>query len=130
MFFRSYVRKFLSHLMRKRNKKGKILSRPKNQRTALLKSLTTSLFLHGKIKTTETKAKELRSVAEKFITRAKDNKLSNRRILAKTLSPVVLKKLFDEVAPQYGSRNGGYTRIIRLGERKSDGAKMAVIELV
>lgn len=116
--------------MRKRNNKGRILSRPKNQRKALLKSLATSLFLHGKIKTTEAKAKELRSVAEKFITRAKDSSMSDRRILSEVLSPVVLKKLVEEIAPEYKLRNGGYTRIIRLAARKSDGAKMAIIELV
>ncbi len=115
--------------MRKLNK-GRILSRPKSQREALLRTLATSLFLHGKIKTTEAKAKELRAVAEKFITRAKDNKPSNRRILAKFLSPKTVKKLFDEIAPQYIERNGGYTRIIKLGSRKSDGAKMTIIELV
>ena len=116
--------------MRKRNKKGKIFSRPKNQRRALLKSLATSLFLHGKIKTTEVKAKELKSEAEQFITRAKRNLLTDRRIVAKTLSPNVAKKLFEEIAPQYNERKGGYTRIIGLGQRKSDGAKMAVIELI
>ncbi|MBM3206091.1 MAG: 50S ribosomal protein L17 [Candidatus Staskawiczbacteria bacterium] len=116
--------------MRKRNNKGRILSRPKNQRKALLKSLATSLFLHSKIKTTEAKAKELRSVADKFITRAKDAKMSDKRILSQTLSPVVLKKLIEEIAPEYKSRNGGYTRIIRLGQRKSDGANMAIVELV
>ena len=87
--------------MRKRNK-GRILSRPKNQRKALLRNLANSLFLHGKIKTTEAKAKEL---------------------------PVV-KKLVTEIAPQYKARQGGYTRIMKLGPRKSDGARMAIIELV
>lgn len=115
--------------MRKRNK-GRIFSRPKNQREALLKSLATALFLHGKITTTEAKAKELRMVAEKMLTRAKINSLANRRVLAKTLAPQVVKKLVDEIAPGYVKRNGGYTRIIRLGARKSDGANMAIIELV
>lgn len=115
--------------MRKRNK-GRILSRPKNQREALLKTLSTSLFLHGKIKTTEAKAKELRAVAEKFITRAKDNNVSNRRILAKSLSAVTVKKLMDEIAPTYVKRQGGYTRLIKMGRRKSDGAHMTIIELV
>lgn len=115
--------------MRKRNK-GRMLSRPYSQRKALLKSLATSLFLHGKIKTTEAKAKELRVVAERFITRARDNKIYNRRILAQTLAPKILEKLMKEIAPQYLSRPGGYTRIIKLGPRKSDGARMAIIELV
>lgn len=115
--------------MRKRNK-GRILSRPKSQRKALLKSLANSLFIHGKIKTTEAKAKELRAVAEKLITRAKDNKISNRKFMARLLNPSVVKKVFDEIALQYAERKGGYTRIIKLGPRRSDGAKMAIIELV
>lgn len=120
----------LQELMRKRNKKTNILSRTKSQRGALLKTLVASLFLHGKIKTTKAKAKELKSLSERFITRAKDNKMQNRRILARILSPVVVKKLINEIAPQYNSRQGGYTRIVNLGERKSDGARMVIIELV
>ena len=115
--------------MRKRNK-GRALSRPKNQRDALLKALSTALFLHGKIKTTEAKAKELRSVAEKMITRARTTKVSDRRVLAQVLSPVILKKLMDEIAPKYVGRSGGYTRIIKMGPRKSDAANMVIIELV
>ncbi len=115
--------------MRKRNK-GRALSRPKNQREALLNTLATSLFLHGKIKTTEAKAKELRVVAEKFITRARDNKASNHRELIKSLSPKIVKKLMGEIAPKYIQRQGGYTRIIKMGPRKSDSARMAIIELV
>src|SRR3989344_7920287 len=114
--------------MRKRNK-GRILSRPKNQRKALLKSLATGLFLHSKIKTTEAKAKELRVVAEQFITRAKVNSLANRRVLAQVLSAQITKKLVDEIAPQYLTRQGGYTRIIKMGPRRSDGASMVIIEL-
>lgn len=115
--------------MRKRNR-GRTLSRNKNQREALLKSLATSLFLHEKIQTTESKAKELRMSAEKFITRAKDGKISNRRIISRILSPKTTKKLVEEIAPRYLNRNGGYTRIIRLGKRPSDGAEIVIIELV
>ena len=115
--------------MRKRNK-GRALSRPKSQRVALLNLLAGSLFLHGKIKTTEAKAKELRVVSEKFITRAKDSKISNKRLLLKSLPVKITKKLVDEIAPQYVSRQGGYTRIVKLGARKSDGAKMVIIELI
>ena len=115
--------------MRKRNK-GRILSRPKNQRVALLRTLATSLFLHEKIQTTEAKAKELRVVAEKMITRAKDNTVANRRILAKEVSPKTVKKLMEEIAPKYTTRQGGYTRMIKMGNRKSDGASMTIIELV
>lgn len=115
--------------MRKRNK-GRILSRPKNQRKALLRNLANSLFLHGKITTTEIKAKELRPVAEKFITRAKNNQVHNQRVLAVDLNVPVVKKLINEIAPLYAKRAGGYTRITKLGPRKSDGAKMAIIELI
>jgi large subunit ribosomal protein L17 len=115
--------------MRKRNK-GRILSRPKHQRIALLRTLATSLFLHEKIQTTEAKAKELRVVAEKFITRAKNNEISERRILARDLSPKTVKKLMDDIAPRFKERQGGYTRIIKMGRRKSDGANMTIIELV
>jgi len=116
--------------MRKRNKKGNIFSRPKNQREALLKSLTTALFIHGKIQTTHVKAKELRMVAERMITRAKNNSLANRRVLTQTLAPAIAKKVLEEIAPRYKDRAGGYTRIVALNPRKSDGAKMAIIELV
>lgn len=115
--------------MRKRNK-GRILSRPKSQRVALLNTMATSLFLHEKIEVTHAKAKELRSFAEKCITRAKDNSVANRRLLTASLSPATVKKLVDKIAPLYASRNGGYTRIIKTGPRKSDSAQLAVIELV
>jgi large subunit ribosomal protein L17 len=115
--------------MRKRNK-GRILSRNKNQRKALLKSLMSGLFLHERIETTEAKAKELRVIAEKAITRARNNTVFSRRVLARGLAPQIVKKLVDEIAPKYKDRNGGYTRIIRLGARKSDSAKMVIIELV
>lgn len=115
--------------MRKRNK-GRALSRPKNQRQALLKALATALFLNGKIKTTEAKAKELRSVAEKMITRSRTKAMADRRVLGQVLSPVVLKKLMEEIAPKYVGRQGGYTRITKMGPRKSDGASMVMIELV
>ena len=115
--------------MRKRNK-GRILSRPKGQRKSLLNTLAGNLFLHEKIKTTEARAKELRVVAEKFITKGKNNKVSNKRLLARHLNAKVVKKLFDEIAPKYSNRSGGYTRIIKIGPRKSDGARMVIIELV
>jgi len=116
--------------MQKRSKNKRIFSRPKNQKDALLKSLATALFLHGKITTTQAKAKELRIVAEKCITRARDNSLANRRILGSRFAPAVTKKLIDEIAPKYANRPGGYTRMVNLGPRKTDGAKMAIIELV
>lgn len=115
--------------MRKKNK-GRKLSRKIGPRKALLKIMANNLFLQEKIKTTEAKAKELRRVAEKFITRAKKGEVASRRILAISLTPETVKKLVDEIAPRYQDRNGGYTRIIKLGPRDSDGAKMVIIELV
>ncbi len=115
--------------MRKLNK-GRKFSRKIGPRNALLRVLVNNFLLHEKIKTTEAKAKELRIVAEKMITKAKDSNLANRRLLAATFTPKLTKKIIDEVAPRYKERNGGYTRIIKLGPRNSDGAKMAIIELV
>lgn len=115
--------------MRKR-KKGRKFSREKDQRKALLKSLATSLFLREKIKTTEAKAKEISGFAEKFITKAKKGDIFARRFLNRFFSKKVVGKLIEEIGPRYKERKGGYTRIIKLGQRKSDGAKRAIIELV
>lgn len=115
--------------MRKLNK-GRKLSMKKGPREALLKTLANSLFTQEKIKTTEAKAKEIRSVVEKMITRAKKDTVANRRLIAKKLNDKTVKKIFTEIAPRYKERNGGYTRIIRLGQRHSDSAKMVIIELV
>jgi len=115
--------------MRKRKKQRK-LHRKRDQRKALLKSLARELFLREKIKTTEAKAKELRSFAEKFIERAKEKNLVNIRYLRRYFSKDVVKKLFNEIGPRYKERKGGYTRIIKLGYREGDRAKMAIIELV
>ncbi|OGZ24762.1 MAG: 50S ribosomal protein L17 [Candidatus Nealsonbacteria bacterium RIFCSPLOWO2_01_FULL_43_32] len=115
--------------MQKRKKRRK-LSREKAQRRALLKSLAASLILEEKIKTTEAKAKEARIVVETLITQAKKANLSSRKRLGRFFTPKVVKKLIDDVAPRYQSRRGGFTRIIKLGVRQSDGAEMALIELV
>jgi len=111
-------------------KKGRKFSRKKDQRKALLKSLASALILNGKIKTTEAKAKESRLFIEKYINLAKNKDLATRRFLLKFFSVKVVKKLVDEIGPRYKDRKGGYTRIIKLGPRKSNGAKMAIIELV
>lgn len=95
-----------------------------------MSSLALSLFLKEKIKTTEAKAKEVSAFAEKQISHAKAGNLSSRRLLAKNFSPEIVKKLIEEIAPRYKERKGGYTRIIKLGPRKSDGARIAIIELV
>ncbi|MBU3934743.1 50S ribosomal protein L17 [Patescibacteria group bacterium] len=115
--------------MRKKNK-GRKFARPRNQRKALLKSIAQNLFLHEKIKTTEAKAKEAKMVIEKMITRAKKGGLANTRLLRKELSIVAVKKIVNELVPRYKTRKGGYTKIIKLGQRQTDGARMAIIELV
>ena len=115
--------------MRKRVK-GRILSRESDQRKALLSSLARELILNGKIETTESKAKEVSSFAEKCITKAKSGTLHSRKELMKVFSEDVTKKMVEEIALRYKERQGGYTRIIKSGGRKSDGAKMAFIELV
>jgi large subunit ribosomal protein L17 len=115
--------------MRKR-KKGRKLNRKKDQRSALLKSLAAALILKEKIRTTEAKAKEISSFVEKKITKAKAGNLASRRFLARFFTDKVVKKLVDELAPRFKERKGGYTRIIKLGQRKADAARMAIIELV
>jgi len=98
---------------------------------AMLRGLVTYLLENGRIETTVTRAKELRSLAEKMITIAKEPTLANkRRVLAFVTKEDVVKKLFDEIAPQYASRPGGYTRITRTGPRRGDAAEMCIIELV
>ena len=107
------------------------LGRPTDQRIAMLRNLTTSLLENGKIETTVTRAKEVRSTAEKMITLGKTNTLHTRRqAMSYITKEDVVKKLFDEIAPKYAERNGGYTRIIKIGPRKGDAAMMVVIELV
>lgn len=110
-------------------KKGRKFGRERNQRRALMKSLASSFFLSGRIKTTEAKAKEARPFIEKLLTRAKDSSQANRRILQKLLSLPVTEKAIGH-ARAMADRKGGYTRIIKLGRRISDSAKMAVLELV
>jgi len=114
----------------KKLKKGRKFNRKKDQRKALLSSLMNNLFLKERIKTTEAKAKELSRLAEKKITKAKRMNLSDRRILLKDLSLPVVRKLEKEIGPRYKDKKGGYTRIIKIGPRKTDGSKMALIELV
>jgi large subunit ribosomal protein L17 len=97
----------------------------------MLANLATSLFRHGKITTTETKAKRLRPLAERLVTFAKRGDLhSRRRVLTVIRDKDVVFTLFDEIAPRYGNRPGGYTRIVKAGLRKGDAAPMAIIELV
>jgi large subunit ribosomal protein L17 len=110
---------------------GRKLNRNAAQRKALLRGLATELFRHGKLQTTEAKAKSLRPMVEKLITLAKRGDLHARRQAAARLyDPAILQLLFDELADLYQDRPGGYTRIYKLGPRKGDGAPMALIELV
>jgi large subunit ribosomal protein L17 len=111
-------------------KKGRKLHREKDQRRALMKALMTALIDNKKITTTEAKAKELRPAIEKMVTKAGTKSVANIRGVRKILSEDVTKKLFDDIAPQYIKRPGGYTRITKLERRKSDGARMAQIEFV
>lgn len=113
---------------RKGNKK---LGKTTSHRLAMLRNMTTSLFIHGKIETTLPKAKALRRVAEKIITLSKRETLHSRRLASSWVrDKKTLKKVFSELSPRYASRNGGYTRIIRTRVRRGDGADMAIIELV
>ena len=107
------------------------LGRASDHRKSMLRGLVTYLLENGKIETTVTRAKEVRAMAEKMITIAKNPTLANKRqVLAYVTKEDVVKKLFDEIAPKYADRNGGYTRITRIGPRRGDAAEMAVIELV
>ncbi|MEE0840626.1 MAG: 50S ribosomal protein L17 [Acutalibacteraceae bacterium] len=107
------------------------LGRTSDQRTAMLRAMVTFLLENGKIETTVTRAKEVRAMAEKYITLAKDNSLhSKRQALAFITKEDVVKKLYDEISPRYADRNGGYCRITKIGPRRGDAAEMAIIELV
>lgn len=116
--------------MRHRNANRK-LSRNTSHRRALLRNLVTSFLEHGRLMTTLPKAKEIRPLAEKMITLGKrDNLHARRQVHAYLLSDSTAKKVFDTVAPKFADRKGGYSRIIKLGNRKGDGADLAIIELL
>ena len=107
------------------------LGRTTDHRKAMLRAMVTYLLENGQIETTVTRAKEVRSVAEKRITIGKNNDLhSKRQVLSYVTKESVAKKLFDEISPKYADRNGGYTRIIKIGPRRGDAAEMAIIQLV
>ena len=107
------------------------LGRPADHRRAMMRAMVTFLLEKGRIETTVTRAKEVRGIAEKMITTAKKDDLhSKRQVLSFITKEDVTKKLFDEIAPKYRERSGGYTRIIRIGPRRGDAAEMAIIELV
>ena len=107
------------------------LGKPTDQRMAMLRAMVTYLLESGRIKTTVTRAKEVAPLAEKMITLGKHQTLADyRRALSFITKEDVAKKLFDEIAPKYSMRTGGYTRIVRIGPRRGDGAEMAILELV
>ena len=115
-------------------KRGRKLNRTASHRSALLSNLASSFIMHKQITTTQPKAKELRSFAERLITYAKKDSLHGRRLILKNIKGKLNKKianiLIHELAPNYKDRNGGYTRIIKLDNRKNDNAPMCIIEFV
>ena len=107
------------------------LGRATDCRRAMLRAMVTYLLENGKIETTVTRAKEVRAMAEKMITIGKNSDLhSKRQVFAFVTKEAVAKKLFDEIAPKYAERNGGYTRIIKIGPRRGDAAEMCILELI
>ncbi|MHA7860975.1 50S ribosomal protein L17 [Tessaracoccus sp. Y36] len=116
--------------MPKPTKGARLGGSPTHQRH-ILRNLATQLFEHGRITTTETRARLLQPVAERLISKAKRGDLHNRRLVLQSVTDVdVVRRLFDEIAPTFEGRNGGYTRITKIGPRKGDNAPMAVIELI
>ncbi len=112
-------------------KDGRKLGRTASHRKAMLANMAANLFLHKQIRTTHPKALEARRLAETLITKAKKGDLHSRRLVLKVIPHKdVVKILFDEIAPQYADRNGGYTRIIKLGQRKNDAAHVSILALV
>ena len=107
------------------------LGRKTDHRKAMLRAMVTYLLENGQIETTVTRAKEVRAVAEKMITLGKNSDLHSKlQVFAYVTKEDVAKKLFDEISPKYAERNGGYTRIIKIGPRRGDAAEMAIIQLV
>lgn len=114
-----------------RPRKGPRLGGSPSHQRLIMANLATDLFMHEKVITTQAKARALRPVAEKLITKARKGDLHARRIVLKTIhDKAAVAKLFEEVAPRYEDRQGGYTRITKLGPRRGDGAEEAIIELV
>ena len=113
------------------SQKNRKLGRTSDQRKAMLRAMVTYLLENGQIKTTVTRAKEVAPVAEKMITLAKKNDLAAyRQALGFITKEDVAKKLFDEIGPKYATRNGGYTRVVKIGPRRGDCAEMAIVQLV
>ncbi|OGZ61454.1 MAG: 50S ribosomal protein L17 [Candidatus Spechtbacteria bacterium RIFCSPLOWO2_02_FULL_38_8] len=113
-----------------KRKRGRKFGRKRDQRKAFMRDLAEALVKHGKIETTEARAKELRPFIEKWITKSRKNTLHSRRMLGKIFSDTTGTKLINEIAPKFKDRPGGYTRIIKKAPRKGDAARRAVIEFV
>lgn len=112
-------------------KRGRKLGRTSDHRKAMLRNLATDLLRYGRIKSTEARCKELRQFVEPIITLSKEDSVHHRRLAARHLYDTeVVKKLFDEVGPAMADRNGGYTRVVKIGSRPGDGAPVTLIELV
>ncbi|HCX90767.1 MAG: 50S ribosomal protein L17 [Deltaproteobacteria bacterium CG12_big_fil_rev_8_21_14_0_65_43_10] len=112
-------------------KAGRKLGRTSSHRKAMFRNMLTSLFEHEKIETTDAKAKELRKIAEKIVTLGEKGDLHSRRQVLRVISDKkIAKNLFDQIAPRYQSRNGGYTRIFKVGRRHGDNAPLSLIELI
>lgn len=111
-------------------RKNRKFGRTADYRKSFIWNLGNSLILKERIKTTEARAKEIRPLVEKVVSKAKIDNLSNRRLLLKTLGVKTVNKLFKELGPRFKERKGGYLRILKLGARKNDGAKTAIIEFI
>ena len=111
-------------------KKGRKFGRVRKVRRAFFKSLIKALISKERIMTTEARAKEIRPMTEKLLTKAKKGDMASRRIVASSVGDEAAKKLFTQIAPKFSERHGGYTRIIKMPRRKSDSARMAIIELI
>ena len=112
-------------------KAGRKLGRTSSHRKAMFRNMVTSFFEHEKIETTDAKAKELRKIAEKMITLGKRGDLHSRRLVLRVVNDKdVVRSLFEDIAPRYQDRNGGYTRILKAGRRRGDNAPLSIIELV
>lgn len=114
--------------MKRGNKR--VFGREMQQRKAFLKGLLTALITHGRIRTTTARAKTLKTEADKLVTKAKKGTLHGRRLLLRSVGTEAAAKMFKDIAPKFSSRPGGYTRVIKLGRRQSDGSPIAIVEFV
>jgi len=114
--------------MKRGNKR--VFGREMQQRKAFLKGLLTALIAHGRIRTTTARAKTLRTIADKAVTQAKRGTVASRRLLLRSVGADAAAKIAKEIAPKFADRPGGYTRVIKLGRRSSDGSPVAIVEFV